>query len=357
MKEEQEDDTPKKTTFYERTPRTPRTGGKDLPDPEDEDSLHYLLTNKSITSVERITRKETDPPLLTEIDAIKWQSFKNCFIRVAVLNRWEPEMAKLRMLTCIRDKAARAIEHLRLDRQDDITFDEVISVIEDVYLNPSGIEFNKAVFKTSSRESGESLLAWHTRARELYLRAYPDADCEKNSDLKDKFTLAILDKQLSIRIKSSDWYDDWSYSEILNRAQKIQGSALIVHQAYTGKTLAADTVGAIDKLDGKSVAAFGGPSKEITCYHCEQKGHVVNECPLYQKAIERVRKNPGKFHLQPVSKTTEPTTTNSSGSKEWKKPWNKNRRPNKNRKPNNSKSTNAIQEEDDDEEVDVATGN
>ena len=119
---------------------------------------------------------------------------------------------------------------------------------------------------------------------------------------------------MSIKIKSSDWYERWSYSELLNRAQKIHGSALIIHQAYTGKTLPADAVGAIDKLSSHSIGALGGPSKPgVTCYHCDQKGHVVNECPLYQKAIDRVRKDPGKFHLQVIPKTGGPPTTGSGG--------------------------------------------
>ena len=149
-----------------------------------------------------VQRKEVTPPLFSEVDAVKWHSFSKCFRRVAVLNGWDEISSVLRLSTSIRDNAARAIDPLDFDGFNSL--DAAYAAIEEVYINPAGIEFHKATFKKAQRNEGETLLAWHTRARELFLRAYPRLSPETSDDLKDKFVLGIQD-ELVFQIVAGLW--------------------------------------------------------------------------------------------------------------------------------------------------------
>ena len=230
-----------------------------------------------------------------------------------------------------------------------MTMDQCLKEIEDVYLNPAGVEFNRAVFQAATREGGETLLKWHTRARELFLRAYPGAECDNDCELKDRFILGLQDKSMSIRIKSSDTYDNWTYNDLLNRAQKIHGSALIVHQAYTGKTLSPHSVNSMEKMEQEgSVNAFN--KQEAACHHCGVKGHFVSECAMYKKAIDRYKSDPRRPNPQNKANTS---ASASSDKRSWGKGnfGGKNHKSGQNRFKNNKWSTrrvNAIDEQPED---------
>ena len=247
----------------------------------------------------KIQRRETNPPILSEVDPIQWTTFKKCFERIAKMNDWTPDTAVLKLSTCIRDSAARTIDHLKWDTF--VTLEAAMQAIEKVFLNPAAIEFHKATFKSASRNAQETLIQWHTRGRELFMRAYPDIiDFDRHADLKDKFVLGIRDRVLSTQLKASDTYETMSYTEVLTKAQRLQGSALIVHHAYTGKSMGQESVQAIHedpKADQPAVHAIQN-RKTMKCFHCNKEGHGISDCTLHQKSIDRIRADPGRYNLQ-----------------------------------------------------------
>jgi len=122
------------------------------------------------------------------------------------------------------------------------------------------------------------------------MRAYPHIiTYEQNDDLKDKFVLGIRDRTLSDRLKSSDHYETWSFTDLLTKAQRIHGSALIVHQAYGGKALGSDSINSIADISKHqtlpTIQALHAPTtrKPIKCFHCQKEGHVIRECFAYQR--------------------------------------------------------------------------
>ena len=249
-----------------------------------------------------VRRKETDAPLLSEIDPVKWHTFKRCFVRVSTLNEWEEPTAVLKLSTAIRDEAARALAHIKFE--DLRSMKEAIGKVEEVILNPAGIEFYKATFKNSHRNPTETLIQWHTRAREMFLRAYPESDeFETDDDLKDKFVLGIKDRTLSTHLKSAEHYDDLTYTQLLTRAQRLHGSALIVQHAYGGRLADAqmnEMKTAPQEEEDNSIQAMNN----ITCLHCGKPGHMVRECELNQKTIDRVKAEPHKYNLQPLNRSS-----------------------------------------------------
>ena len=268
--------------------------------------LAGILTPPDVTPpVVHMGRKETSPPILTEIDPVQYATFKKCFTNTARLNQWDDKISVLKLSVSIRDQAARTIDHLKFENIATLAI--AFKKIEDVILNPAGIEFFKATFNQSSRNHQETLIQWHTRAREMYARAYPDhiAEIETKAELKDKFVLAIKDKLLSTQLKASDNYETWTYTDILTKAQRIHGSTLIVHQAYSGRSLPSDGIHSIELLSTKESPAINAlqahKKKRPQCFHCGREGHMVNDCSLNQKTIDRIRADPGRYNLQPIN--------------------------------------------------------
>ena len=40
-----------------------------------------------------------------------------------------------------------------------------------------------------------------------------------------------------------------------------------------------------------------GTQAKGACFHCGDNGHMLRNCSLFTKAVERIRKNPGQFGL------------------------------------------------------------
>ena len=264
--------------------------------------LHTDRTDKILRSLQSsgggVTagkRKDTEPPVLNEVDPIKWTSFKKCFKTVAKINNWEDSYSIQRLSTCIRDQAARAIDHLTLT--DSTTLEDAYKAIEEVYINPAGKEFFKAAFRLATREAHESFLQWHTRCRELFLRAYPDtAGLDTNDELKERFILGLRDRNLAANIKTSDSYDKWTYTDLLNRAQRVYGNTLIVHSAYSNKPLPSENISSIELSDIDGTPRPGDPAtvqslgtrqnynsransyNNIKCHRCGRLGHIASNC-------------------------------------------------------------------------------
>ena len=122
------------------------------------------------------------------------------------------------------------------------------------------------------------------------MRAYPkDKLFDTSIDLKDRYVLGIRDRVLSTQLKASDNYNDWTYTETLTKAQRIHGSAILVHQAYTGKAgVSSDSVnsievGTLDNLQQEPMVAAihttaSSTKKSMKCFNCSKEGHFARDC-------------------------------------------------------------------------------
>ena len=145
------------------------------------------------------------------------------------MNEWKDERAVLKLQTSLRDQAARAVEHIPI--ADDCTL--ALEAMETVFVNPSAVEYAEAMFYSSARQPGEAIILWHTRVRELFLRAYPSAtaeEVEENKTLKDRFVLFIHNRAMTD-------YRMLAFTKLLTRAQDYQASILLTQQAYEGKAI------------------------------------------------------------------------------------------------------------------------
>ena len=254
--------------------------------------------------------KEVTPPTLADVDPIKWVTFSKQFRRVSALNQWSPTRAKLLLHTCMQDAAARAVEHIEF--ADTTTLDEALDLFATIFVNPASTQLYKTKFKDASRNPGEELILWHTRVREMFMRAYPHiGNQEEHEDLKERFVLGLRNRQLSHTLLSAENYPSLTFTQLLTRAQNLQGSILQCQKIYSD-------VSALHSNQSSHVASLGNgqPSSSrprrnngVTCFHCDRPGHVINECRSFEKARARIAKNPQNYMspLKPSTSSSSPT--------------------------------------------------
>ena len=308
-------------------------------------------TSSSLNTTMTPAHKEQAPTTLSEIDSIKWYSFKSNFIKTSKMNEWKDERAVLKLQTSLRDQAARAVEHIPI--ADDCTLKDALEAMETVFVNPSAVEYAEAMFYSSARQPGEAIILWHTRVRELFLRAYPSAtaeEVEENKTLKDRFSLFIHNRAMTLALKNHADYRMLTFTELLTRAQDYQASILLTQQAYEGKAIpssiqeitpgsyeeATDEAG-VNQITANMHRTDPSPmprNTAMTCFHCNEKGHGIRECPTLNKALERIRRRPQSFGLALANKTSGGTrTTFSSRGTSGRRGMVRNRGRNKGKSP------------------------
>ena len=216
--------------------------------------------------------KERDPEKLSELDALKWTTFRDHFEQVSTLNNWDATRGVAILKTCMTDAAARATAHLDLTGK---TVKEALAEMEKIFVNPAATDLYEVQFDLADKEPGENLLALHTRYCEMFLRAFPTlkTTAESSKKLKDKFALKLGDKGISYGLTSSTDYKTLTYTELLTRAQELQASALRCRQSYQPSK---PTVMAM---------ATKPNVEDRRCFFCNNKGHVVKDCRKKKAAM------------------------------------------------------------------------
>ncbi len=260
--------------------------------------------------------REVLPDTLSDVDPIKWTIFRKSFEKANILNDWEVKRAILILHVSLKDAAARSIQHLSTTGY--ATLKEALDKMELVFVDPAATDHFNTIFLNSARTPQEELVGWHTRLRETFMRAYPDiTDYENSKLLKDRFTLYINDKRISVFLKNVGTYATMTYSELLTKSREFQATLVLTHQVYDNKLsssrqLNISSISSVDpilqelsseinsmSLNRATTPAPPGSSTGMKCFHCDSPTHVIRNCRLYTKAIDRVKKNPKAFGIFP----------------------------------------------------------
>ena len=255
-------------------------------------ALSDLMENLATTLGDKLSKgspKEVTPPKLSEVDSIKWMTFRSTFEKVDKLNKWSADRSVPMLQTCLTDAAARAVEHLVFPAGT--TLEDALKKMEVIFVNPAATDYYEMQFDGADREPGESLVNLHTRYRELFLRAFPalrgDVDTQKK--LKDKFALKLGDKGLSYGLTTATDYKTLTYTQLLTRAQELQASAVRCRQSYNPGTK--PQVLALNAPPRRPALA-SSPAPQVNdrrCFFCNNLGHVVKDCRKKQAFL---RDNP-----------------------------------------------------------------
>ena len=238
-----------------------------------------------------VIKKEQPPPTISAIDPIKWTTFRRQFETASIISGWKDSLAVQKLTLSVKEEAAQATEHISLPLS--ITLEGALDKYEAIFITPSGQDMAEMEFEQSKRKSDETLLAWHTRLRSLFIRAYPDEDYNSARKLKNHFVLSLRDRALSMTLKISPEFKTITYAVLLTRAQEIYAGMQSV------KTSALPSLNAIfpESDEQSGINALNTGEAAVKCHFCSNVGHIIRNCPSFSSAVDRIKKNPKAFGL------------------------------------------------------------
>ena len=230
-------------------------------------------------------------PLLEGTDPDEWKDWVRRFEMVATIAGWNDLRKRRELYAAMTGTAAKAVHDIPVEDPAGgpvggaaaLTYAVVKANYESRFLTAAASDQARADFQTATQLTDESLLTWHGRCRELFMRAFPTADVNAGATgqmLRDRF-IGGLD-QRTIKEFLWDRRPD-NYADCLTSAQTKEATIRLMDEGSKKKT----GLHAVGKFTEKM--NFSGS----TCYFCSEAGHVIKRCPLLTKAREFIGREGG----------------------------------------------------------------
>ena len=201
-----------------------------------------------------------------------WIAWRRNFVAVWRLKGWTEDVGKAQLIAAMEGAACRMVSDIPVDAPEGrpaITATRLLELYGDRFLPPAQSRLARQGFKDAQQRADESITAWHTRVRELYQRAHPEADMENAVELVERFILGLYDSKVK------------EYSFL--------GQPTTMAQALTKASDAAATVACLRKTDGfnsrPALHALGTVEKR--CFRCDAVGHLIRDCKQPEARVVR----------------------------------------------------------------------
>ena len=201
-------------------------------------------------------------------ESADWIAWKQTFLHVWRLKGWNQEVAKAQLAAAMEGAACRMVSDIPIDAAPGnpaITCLALLEAYGNRFLPPAQSRLARQGFKDAQQKADESITAWHTRVRELFQRAHPNADLEHSIELVERFLLGLYDSKVR----------EFTFLKLPQT----------MAQALTEASDAAATVACLRKTDGygsrpavQALDAVGAVSN-AKCYRCGDTGHFRRDCP------------------------------------------------------------------------------
>ena len=249
-----------------------------------------LAIGNAITAANQGQGKKV--PQLESTNPIDWKTWRQRFQTIVTIAGWNDLRARRELFAAMTGSAAKIVADIAIeDPAGGVpagavarTLDLVLTDYEARFVTTEASDQAEADFELAQQMTDESLLEWHARLRDLYLRAFPGADLDVGPGgrtLRKRFTAGLDSKD--VRIHVYDQRPD-NYNDCLNHAMRKQATLLLEKG---------------NEKKGKSsahVAAIGKPRSTIgpnECYFCHGQGHFLSDCPKLATAKAVLAGRPG----------------------------------------------------------------
>jgi hypothetical protein len=198
-------------------------------------------------------------------DPVEWKTWRSGFEVIANINAWGPARAKQEIRAALEGNAARIIGDINFNAPADAA--ALLDIYEARFLPAAAGRMARAEFTKITQSADETLLQWHSRCREHFIRAFPNEGPEASQRLRDQFVVGITDEIVSTHVYD---VDPNTYALALESAQKKSASRLI----YGNRSGAA----------GGGLHGMERDEKRGACHFCGDLSHFQRDCKLWTKA-------------------------------------------------------------------------
>ena len=229
------------------------------------------------------------PPRLSSIDSESFLVWRRNFIDISALNEWNVHRSKVAARSSLEGEAASLCHSIPLG-DNAFTLDMLLDAYENRIMSPAATTLAETLFESATQVPGETVNKWHSRLRNLYLRAFPEelANLENSRQLIKKFLNGLADPQIRLHAKAQN---PENYTNCRNVSQAME--AVLLSEGKGGK-------GGVHSLGEPSNNAFHLPNvssqtiNAITsskkCIFCERDNHVMKDCYTLGKVYKILEK-------------------------------------------------------------------
>ena len=231
-------------------------------------------------------RKRLEP--FESANGVEWLTWRRVFAVTAQINGWFDDRQRLEVRASMKGAAERAIADIEHDPPvvaAAFTVQHLLDAYQARFLPEAETDICRVALKNAMQTDGENVLEWHTRARALYARAYPNRGADE-VELRDLFNLGLRDK----KIKEATWKArPQTYTECLTAAHN-EAAARAVLDAHSGIRSVKQEPGGLHAF-GSQPPQYqrrqpGPPDQGEGCRYCGAPGHFRRECRKYTEALK-----------------------------------------------------------------------
>ncbi len=232
-------------------------------------------------------------------DGTDWAIWRrNCVTRITV-NGWNNQRARREIATAMKGAAAAWIQDIDIADAaiplpagapagavaDAADYNLLLDAYEARFLPPAASDVLRVQFQKAMQREGETVLAWHSRLRHLFTRAYPHlnaAAVQASPDLKDRFILGLSDA----KVRENTWNRrPADYMTAYLDASNLTAGEVVLHGREADPFAPPPVKKEIGQLgeDGEGTNALRAGTKKsgqrgIECHRCHKTGHMAKEC-------------------------------------------------------------------------------
>lgn len=199
-------------------------------------------------------------------DPIDWSIWRDNYEHKAALGQWNHDRCRRELASSMVGMAKLHVRNIPVGYGANA---QPVGALLDLYqarFTPAAEgDLARAQFKDAKQREEESILTWHSRLRELFMRANPELDAagiEANRDLRDVFLLGIANanvKEHSHRARPQ------TFQQCLETASDMTASEQVLRGTLVKKE---SGLSAMSKLE---------------CFFCKGE-HLRRNCPLWKEA-------------------------------------------------------------------------
>jgi|GEM_PF-2533290 len=224
---------------------------------------------------------------LSSVDGAEWRVWRRAFEQTALINNWNDLRSRREVYAGMEGEAARNTQDLLPVNFADVA--AMLAAFEARFVPAADTKLSRAQFESARQLPSEMMTAWHSRLRELYIRAFPGQDVENSPLLIDQFIKRLYDR------KVAEWVINASpitYAQALATAQNVLANQMFLNgQKTDGQNQGAHSKGGINALmDGEEPTIdemeVNLINANATCWFCKKTGHVRDDCREFLKMLE-----------------------------------------------------------------------
>jgi hypothetical protein len=208
-------------------------------------------------------------------DGADWVTWRRSFELTVQINTWHDERARQELAAAMEGAAASATATLRPPLFP--TVGVMLAAYQMRFLPEVESDLARVSFRGAVQFSDEAVLAWHSRLRDLFYRAWPTLP-EDSKLLIDQFVIGLARSS----VKKYTWeHRPATYSLALEYAQNATASAQILSSTAMGSAAVGHKRGlhAIGSAPGEREGAEAPSIDAIRkCYQCGSTKHLKRNC-------------------------------------------------------------------------------